>query len=557
MFNQPDLINLILAFVEGVGLITSPCILPILPIILSGSIQGDKKRPFGVVTGFILMFSIFTLSSRYLVTHLNLNLDILRNVSYALLILFGIVLISNYLSEKFNLLTQNIANIGFKMTDKSAQKSEFFSGLVFGSLIGLIWTPCAGPILAAALVQIATQETHAGSLLTLLFFALGSAVPMLLIILFSKAIVDSLSFFKKHAYAFRKVLGTIVILAALVGIYTNNFTIPMFNTKILKPTSNVQNNYLINGVYVPYPAPAIAGIDYWINSKPLKLSELKGKVVLIDFWTYSCINCIRTLPYLIDWDQKYRDKGLVIIGIHTPEFEFEKNRNNVESAVKAYHIEYPVAMDNQYVTWNNYRNHYWPAHYLINPNGEVVYVHFGEGEYDITENNIRYLLGLNASPKIMKQSLSSEAYAKQTPETYLGYSRAENFSGKPNLKAAQATEYTFPAFLALHHWALDGKWYVAAENIVSVSKNAAIKLHFIGKKIFAVIGPSQDVSVSIKVLLNGKPVVLGAGHDVKNSMLKVDMNNLYELLSFEKTTEGELTLIVTNPSAKFYTFTFG
>ena len=430
-----EFLNFILAFLEGFALILSPCILPILPIMLSGTIEGGKRRPLGIITGFAITFTLFTLLSHFLVTHLGINLDRLRDAAFILIILFGVVMVSSYLTEKFSLLTQKVANIGTKFTSGDQQGGGFLSGVLLGGLISLVWTPCAGPILAAALIQIAVQKTALGSFLALFAFALGSVTPMLIIALLGKKLVRSIGFIKKRTELLRKIFGIIIIVTTLALAYVSHFRPDLFallsapGTAAPVETTAVPSSTtgLADGLLIPYAAPALAGLGPWINSEPLTLAQLKGKVVLIDFWTYSCINCIRTLPYLLAWDKAYRDQGLVIIGVHTPEFEFEKNADNVRQAVARFGIHYPVALDSQYATWNNYNNSYWPAHYLIDKQGKVVYQHFGEGDDATTEHNIRVLLGLNPMKKMVAAGLNEATpNYEQTPETYLGYARSEN-----------------------------------------------------------------------------------------------------------------------------------
>jgi thiol-disulfide isomerase/thioredoxin len=213
---------------------------------------------------------------------------------------------------------------------------------------------------------------------------------------------------------------------------------------------------LRNALERPYAAPEFSGIETWINAEPLTLSALRGKVVLVDFWTYSCINCIRTLPYITRWDKEYRKHGLVIVGVHAPEFDFEKDRANVENAIATHAIRYPVALDNGFTTWRNYQNRYWPAHYLINTHGEVVYTHFGEGEYKAMEGNIRALLGLAPLEESASSSETGSGRGEQTPETYLGYVRAEHNANRGGLREGAAAAYRFPDALSLHSWALHG-----------------------------------------------------------------------------------------------------
>jgi thiol-disulfide isomerase/thioredoxin len=266
--------------------------------------------------------------------------------------------------------------------------------------------------------------------------------------------------------------------------------------------------------------------------------------VLVDFWTYSCINCIRTLPYLKGWYAKYHDKGFEIIGVHSPEFQFEHDLANVQAAVVRYDIHYPVALDNQFTTWQNFQNRYWPAHYLVDKEGNVVYQHFGEGEYDITENNIRFLLGLGkmTSAKTEKENI----FIQQTPETYLGYERAQRFTSPELVIHNQPVVYSYPVKLDMNEWALKGKWVVSAEKIVSADVNAAIKLHFSAAKVYAVMGNSI-FPVNVSILLNG---------ELKNK-IRVDQNKLYTLVDLSNHSDGIIEMSVEGKGLEVYTFTFG
>jgi cytochrome c biogenesis protein CcdA/thiol-disulfide isomerase/thioredoxin len=382
-----------LSFGEGLALIASPCILPVLPLVLSASVEGGKKRPIGIIVGFVLAFTAFAMLSRWLVSALGLNLDVIKYGSLVFLALFGVVLLSEKLSAWFGVLTQRFANAGNDLSRNA--RDGFVSGIFIGVMIGLVWTPCAGPILAAALVQIIRQQSNLQALILVAAFAIGAGVPMLIISLTGRKIMSKFRFFTMYAEGIRKTFGVIILLA-VAFIASGIDPQALFTGKGITNIANAQPSGLIDAVPNPYKAPEFSGIEAWLNSKPLTMAQLKGKVVLIDFWTYSCINCARTLPYITQWDREYRDKGLVIIGVHAPEFEFEKNRANVEAAIAAHHIGYPVAMDNRLDTWTAYNNSYWPALYLIDQQGRVVYTHFGEGNYAETENNIRHLLGLNA-----------------------------------------------------------------------------------------------------------------------------------------------------------------
>lgn len=539
-----DYINIGLGFLEGFALIISPCILPILPIILAGSLEGSKKRPLGIVLGFILTFSLFTFFSRALVRYSGIDLSIIRYASFILLLLFGLVMLSTYLTELFARLTRRFANVGHSLGGQEG----FKSGVIFGGLVALIWTPCAGPILAAVIVQTVIQQTTLSSFLVILAFGLGAAVPMLLIALLGRSVMERLHFFKKKTVLFRKILGVIIILSVGYMVYGEGAASPLVSS-----SSQTQQAKLIDGLYHSYSAPKIEGIDAWINSSPLTLEQLKGKVVLIDFWTYSCINCVRTFPYLKDWYAKYHKEGLEIIGVHAPEFEFEKNVNNVKNAVEKYEIKYPIALDNHFVTWRNFNNSYWPAHYLIDKNGKVVYQHFGEGEYATTENNIRFLLGLNG---VVAEKKETPIFAA-TPETYLGFARMDNYASPESITHNKMATYTFPESLASNQWALQGTWIVTPQNIISAGENAALKIHFNARKVFVVMGNATGFPIRVKLMLNGETVVNEKGKDVSKSVITVDHHGLFEAIVLPRASNGILQLNPSAPGLEVYTFTFG
>ncbi|NNM60188.1 MAG: cytochrome c biogenesis protein DipZ [Legionellales bacterium] len=551
-----NLINYGLAFVEGFALILSPCILPILPIILSGGLTGGKYRPAGIIIGFTLFFAIFSLLSGSLIRHIGLNFDLIRKISYLLIIIFGVILFSDYLSNIFSRLTQSFADTGAAFANKN-NNSGFISGVLFGGLVSIIWVPCGGPILAAAIVNMAVQKTFLASFITFLCFAFGSVLPMILIALAGKKIMAKTTLLKKHSHLLRKIFGLIIIMFAIIAGFTGTSAAWIVSkTTNMPSTKALEGNTLIGALPSSYPAPALNSDTIWLNSPPLTMQALKGKVVLIDFWTYSCINCIRTLPYLKDWYNKYHDKGLVIIGVHAPEFEFEKNVNNVKQAIAQYGIHYPVVLDNNYVIWQHYNNQYWPAHYLIDKNGQVVYQHFGEGLYDETEHNIRILLGLSGTTMPLLENTTSSSIA-ETPETYLGYARGESYAGIPNALPDAVGTYQFPITLAQDAWALSGKWLIQSESIQSFSNNAAIKIHFFANHVYAVIGSKNGQPIKANILLNGKPLEQSVGKEANQSSFTVSKYNLYPVLNFSQPTEGELELQFDKPGAEVYTFTFG
>ena len=543
-----------LAFLEGLALIASPCILPVLPLVLSASIDGGKKRPFGIITGFVLAFSTFTLASREIVNALGVDPQIIQTGSIIFLSLFALILLSSKLSEKFSGLTQHAASLDGRFSGHD-NAGGYFNGMIIGALIGLIWTPCAGPILAAVLVQVIRQQTDLQSLIIIVPFAIGAGIPMLLIALMGRKVMSKLNFFTMHSEAVRKCLAVIILLSVSYIVFGATAQSWFHNDAQLKETQGGSMG-LQNGLQKPYPVPKFTDIQGWINSGPLEMAKLKGKVVLIDFWTYSCINCVRTLPYITAWDQKYRDKGLVIIGVSAPEFEFEKNVNNVKNAIKTHGIKYPVALDNNLSTWSNFNNQYWPAHYLIDQNGQVVYTHFGEGHYDITENNIRFLLGLSSIVDSKVENLTVSRN-NQTPETYLGYARAERYQGHPKLTDDIENKYQFSDSITGDSWALQGGWMVAKDKIVATQNNATLRFNFNARKVFLVLGPSSSKSNKVSIRLNGQSVGLDAGQDVKQGILTVDQHTLYELIDQKTTKQGLLEIQAAEPGLEAYAFTFG
>jgi len=544
-----------LAFIEGVGLIVSPCILPVLPLVLATSLTGGKWRPLGIIVGFIASFALFALLARQLIAFLAIDPQILQNVALWLLVALGVVMVVPRLEAALSDRMKNLASWGDRLTSKWGKSDGFSGGLLIGSLIGLVWTPCAGPIMAVAVVQIIQAKTDFTAALIVVMFALGAAIPMLIIALTGRSMMQKLGFLKNYAHRLRQVLGLVIIAAALL-LYSGVATRLLAGEATTAPQAALTDG-LKNALQQPVPAPEFVGIQNWVNSAPLTMAGLRGKVVLIDFWTYSCINCVRTLPYLTAWDQKYRDKGLVIIGVHAPEFEFEKKLTNVQQAVTAHGIRYPVALDNELATWSAFANRYWPAHYLINQAGQVVYTHFGEGEYDTTEHNIRTLLGITDETRADVNAEAGGSSALQSPETYLGYERGENFSSTEPVGRDEAVNYSFGDFLLLNHWALAGQWQISPQLITAKQAGAKLRYNFVAGRVFLVLGSTDGKPVQVRLTLNGKPLGDKAGKDVKNSSLTVDRETLYELVNQGGVSNGILELEAVEAGLQAYAFTFG
>jgi thiol-disulfide isomerase/thioredoxin len=310
--------------------------------------------------------------------------------------------------------------------------------------------------------------------------------------------------------------------------------------------------------------PEFAKITSWIQSPPLSPESLRGKVVLVDFWTYSCINCIRTLPYVTSWYDKYRNDGFVVVGVHTPEFAFEKNEENVKKAIERYGIRYPVALDNFYGTWKAYDNHYWPAHYLFDAQGRLREVHFGEGEYEETERAIQSLLmeakRLHAPVGLDRRASSVDFSRIDSPETYVGYARAQNFSSPQKPSGDRAENYTAPASLGLNDWALRGTWKITGESAELEAPGGGVRFHFKAPKLNLVMS-GNGVEVEASVLLDGKPVSTDArGTDTgADGRLLVGAPRLYNLVTLPSQDRGDHVFEIDfeKPGVELFAFTFG
>lgn len=336
---------------------------------------------------------------------------------------------------------------------------------------------------------------------------------------------------------------SITLLLVAGGLYIDLYTKNNIEIKSETSTKNFSNNLKNLGA-----APELVGISNWLNlpdnKQSLSLAELKGKVVLVDFWTYSCINCIRTLPYVTKWYDTYKDQGLVIIGVHTPEFAFEKETENVLTAIKNFSIKFPVAQDNDYKTWTAYKNQYWPAKYLIDQQGNIVYTHFGEGNYEETENLIRELLGLNKSPYANYNDQKNLNQTK-SPEMYFGTDRLEYLTPEQSPSGVIESSFTFPKQLKLNNFALEGQWQFSPEKITSISNNSKIRLKFNSGKVFMVASSNKQITLKIKVDGKAQPDVL------------VSTSQLYTLFDSNEYNEHIIDIEATDAGLEAFTFTFG
>lgn len=546
------MLQIIFALLAGVLTVGAPCILPLLPILLGASIgQRSAKRPLAIVAGFVVMFSIAGLSLSYIVQTLMIAPDTLRTVAVIALMIFGLLLI---IPGPFEKLTESLSGLIGKAQQTSQRAGEgLFGGFVLGLILGLIWTPCAGPILGSILTLIATQANIAKAAILLIAYAIGAGIPMLIIAYGGQFITTKVRALTKYTTILQRVFGVLIALFAVAMLFQYDvklqakilewYSFPTLEETLLPRASSPQSSQPITEGELPdYGlAPEITGITQWHNSTPLTMQDLRGKVVLVDFWTYSCINCIRTLPHVTSWYETYKDKGFVVLGVHTPEFDFEKVPENVQTALERYNITYPVAQDNNFGTWNAYQNQYWPAHYLIDQEGHVRAYHFGEGNYDEMERNIQHLLGINQD---LTKVDATSANGVGTPETYFGTQRLQLLTASQSASNKQAS-YAFPESLEKNHFALNGPWTFHDEYLSNGGKDSSLRMNFTASALHMVA--SSDVPTQIRVIVDGKFV----------QELYVQESKLYTLYQAQEPGEHTLELEFTRGDVQLYTFTFG
>jgi cytochrome c biogenesis protein CcdA/thiol-disulfide isomerase/thioredoxin len=536
-----------IAFLAGIVTALSPCVLPVLPILLVGGATGtSKRRPLAIVAGLVGSFTVFTLAGTALLDALGLPEDFLRNLALVLLLLLAATLV-------FAPVARLVERPFYRLTRRRVNTEG--NGIVLGASLGLVFVPCAGPVFAAVASLASTGNVGVRVVLITVAYSLGAALPMLLILLGSQRLAGSVAFLRREAPRVRIAAGIVLAVTALAIAegWDQRFTtaLPGYTQAF---QDHVENSSLarreLHGLRgggdalaaAKGPlAPGFTGISGWINTpggRPLTLEELRGKVVLVDFWTYSCINCLRTLPHLKAWDARYRRDGLVIVGVHTPEFAFEHVPSNVRAAVENLGVRYPVALDNNYGTWTAYHNEYWPAEYLIDRSGHLRHTHFGEGQYPETEALIRKYLGDATQPMTDVADTTPQHF--MTPESYLGYGRLERFPGRVTFD--RYAQYRFPAQLAQDDLAYSGSWKVLEQRIVS-GPSARLRLRFAAQLIHLVLGGRGTV----QVLVDGKPLRTVAIHGEPR---------LYTLARFPKLRTGLLELRFSQ-GISGYAFTFG
>ncbi|HVF38151.1 MAG TPA: cytochrome c biogenesis protein DipZ [Sphingomicrobium sp.] len=564
----------LLAYLGGILTILSPCILPVLPFVFA---RGDK--PFltnglpllaGMAITFAGVASLAAIGGGWAVTANAAG----RAIALALFAAFALLLIFPRLSER---VMRPLVGWGERLSNR-ADKGGIGSSALLGVATGLLWAPCAGPILGLILTGAALSGASTTTAGLLLAYALGAATSLAGALLVGGRLFAAMKRSIGLGEGVRRTLGLLMLVA--VG------TIALgLDTRLLARLSSVQTfafehrlaqmlgmesrelSTTVGGTLpVEGQLPPLDGAVMWLNSPPLTREQLRGKVVLVDFWTYSCINCIRSIPYVRAWAERYRDQGLVVIGVHAPEFAFERDPANVRRAVAEQRIRYPIALDNEKVIWRAFDNRYWPAHYLADAQGRLRYHHFGEGRTAQTEGAIRALLaekgekmlGGTARVEAAGASAAADFASVRSRETYLGSRRAANFASAETLRNGIA-EYRLSGDLKLNDWGLDGRWQVERQRSVSRSAGAAIAFRFHARDLHLVLGSASGKPVRFKVTLDGKAPGADHGLDINAAGIgEVRGQRLYQLVRQKGgAAERLFTITLLDPGAEAYAFTFG
>lgn len=571
---------LIFAFIAGAATALSPCALPVLPVVFAAGVTGGRKRPLGIAVGLALSFTFAVVVLVYVLSALGLPDSLLRTFAIAVLLVFGLSLVmpkaADWVEFQISKLTARSAGKVAEATQSSAEgKDGFWSGVLVGGGLGFVYAPCAGPILAGVITATAAQEFSSQRLFVALAYGLGSAVTFFVLMVGGRKLIAPLM---QRSQRIQMAMGVSMVFVAF-AMFANLDT--RFQTEIasslpaavVNPTGKLEESEAVradlaetrgskskfateqtgktSNLPVLGTAPEFVGNDRWFNTangKPLTLKDLRGKVVLVDFWTYTCINCIRTQPYLKAWHEKYKDKGLVIVGVHTPEFPFERKASNVQDAIKQAGITFPVAQDNGYKTWDAYSNEYWPAKYLIDSKGRVRATHFGEGEYARTEAQIRGLLAEAGKSALGQKSKADAAIQPSkedvTPETYLGAGRAQGFVNG-TISTGTQNFGTPPRKLPSGKSAYSGRWKIEDQNATALAADSRIDVNFRARRVYLVLG-SPGRSRPVTVELDGKPL----------KTVNVTNQKLYNLVDLDSVQDHRLTLRVA-PGISGFAFTFG
>jgi cytochrome c biogenesis protein CcdA/thiol-disulfide isomerase/thioredoxin len=581
----------VLAYLGGVLTIVSPCILPVLPFVLARADRPFVRNGLPMLVGMALAFAVVaTLASVAGGWVVSAN-QYGRVAALTLLAIFGVTLLFPELADR---LMRPLVAVGARLSQSADQASDasVFAPLLLGVATGFLWAPCAGPVLGLILTGAALQGASVKTTLLLLTYAAGAATSLALALLIGGRAFAAMKRSIGAGEWIRRGLGA-AVLVAIAAIALGLDTGFLTNLSVGSTTSLEQGlldklrpreNIAVTGgpsmmrakpagqseeLPVEGPLPSLSGAVEWLNSRPLTTEDLKGKVVLVDFWTYSCINCLRAIPYVRAWAEKYRDHGLVVIGVHAPEFAFERNVENVKRAISTLKIGYPVAIDNDYKIWRAFENEYWPAHYFIDAKGLIRHHHFGEGEYDESEHVIQKLLADAGDGNVptdvvaVNASGAEAASAKadvESPETYIGYNRIDHFVSPGGVVQDTSHVYAAAGSPQLNDWSLAGNWTIGGERAVLNEKDGSIVYRFHARDLHLVLGPAADGSpVRFRVTIDGAAPGAAHGVDVDSEgQGVVTAQRLYQLVREpEAVVDHTFEIRFLDPGVQAYAFTFG
>ncbi|NWB30611.1 cytochrome c biogenesis protein DipZ [Pseudomonas gingeri] len=599
---------LVLAYLGGLLTILSPCILPVLPFVFARSGEPFRRSGLPLLCGMALTFALVAtlaaVGGGWVVQANQYG----RWLAMALMAFFAITLLFPHLADR---LAQPLVSAGDRLS-RSAQdgsgQTSVKSSFLLGIATGLLWAPCAGPILGLILTGAALQGANIGTTLLLLAYAAGAATSLAGALLVGGRLFTAMKRNLGTGEWLRRGLGAAMLAGVVAialgldtGLLTKVSTVATSGieqklldtlTPVVQKDAPAQGGAMMAAVNsdqaggsmmamaaktgggeralpVEGTLPDLSGAVQWLNSAPLSAADLKGKVVLIDFWTYSCINCLRSLPYVNAWAQKYHDQGLVVIGVHAPEFAFERDIDNVRQAVAKLGIQYPVAIDNNYAIWRGFNNQYWPAHYFVDAQGRVRYHHFGEGDYAGSEQVIQQLLAEAGNKNVSGGMVSTQAQGVmqaadesevKSPETYVGYDRAENFASPGEQVADHPKNYSAPKQPTLNQWGLEGNWTVHSEQAALNQASGKVIYRFHARDLHLVLGPASDGKpVRFKVRIDGDMPGANHGTDTDaNGEGTVTEQRLYQLVR-QAGDIGDHTFSIEflDPGVQAYAFTFG
>jgi cytochrome c biogenesis protein CcdA/thiol-disulfide isomerase/thioredoxin len=600
------LLTVILSFGAGLLSTFAPCVLPLLPIVLGGSLapgtdgkSQDKKRPYIITASLVASLIIFTIILKASTALIGIDPKVWSFASGGLIVILGLFMLFPDLWVKV------ISKLGFEhksqslLTKAFQNKNKTLSAILTGAALGPVFSSCS-PTYSWVIATVLPENSFRG-VIYLGIYCLGIATSLLAVALLGRKLLVKVKWATNPNGIFQKVIALMFLFVGLAiitgydkkiqtwavsadilsikklesklvpedrtqGVSDSAKAIPdksAIDTTVGNASGSTANNNSAKKQFnvQPYAAPELQKVAAWINTQPLTLESLKGKVVLIDFWTYTCINCQRTQPYLNDWYKKYKGQGFEIIGMHAPEFAFEKVQANVEKAVKVEGINYPVALDNDFATWRGFKNQFWPAKYLIDKDGQVRYTHFGEGDYDVTESAIQTLLkeaGQTVSINITKPAEATRLDGELSPETYLNYSRGENFANNKEFKEDEATNYTglkaVPGGLAPNSWSLSGSWQIGSDSSQSKADNTTLTYNFSAKEVYLVMsGPPGAV---VKAQVEGVSNV--NGFDVnQNGDIILDSARLYKVVKSSEFIKNKNLTLIFPAGVTVNAFTFG